>query len=265
MNISKYGGMQAIDSGSQTGSQGNSEHNQIGRSWTLYNPYAYNVGADNPPSQSTIFTNQDIARAGRGFDFAGTNANFLRPGNTFTMVVDNPTETRFYGGYIVRFTHSPNGGNSCFAGYQCGEFTSPGEITSRFSTGTFGFGDYDWFPGSVLSPTDTNAGLQIDFTLNDWDEYTLTLTPLDNPGGAVTQSGSLDNNGAGKINWVQVEMFNTDSDFYELPIAMRGETDFYIRSMSITGVVPEPGTGALLVLGGASLLSLATGRRRQDG
>jgi hypothetical protein len=261
MNISKYGGMQAIDSGSTLGGQGDSEHNQIGRAWTLFNPLAYNLGADNPPSQPNLFGNNDIARAGRGFDFPGPD--HLRPGNTFSMVIDNPTESRFYGGYIIRFTHSPNGGNSCFAGYQCGEFTAAGEITSRFSTGTFEFGGNNWFPGGTLSPNDTNAGLQIDFTLTDWDSYSLTLTPLDNPGGAVTTTGSLDNNGAGPINWVQVELFNTDSDFYETEIATRAETDFYIRQMSVTGVVPEPGTGALLVLGGATLLGLIEGRRRQ--
>jgi hypothetical protein len=89
--------------------------------------------------------------------------------------------------------------------------------------------------------------LRIDLAIGQQNAYTLTLTPLANPGSATTTTGTL----SGPINWFQFELFNTDSDFYPTEIANRAETDFYISEM---WVVPEPANFALLSLGGMLLL-----------
>jgi hypothetical protein len=61
-----------------------------------------------------------------------------------------------------------------------------------------------------------------------------------------------------------IEYYGTDSDSYPVLVgAPRGETDFYISSMSVDGV-PEPGTASLVVLGGGALAGLAGARRRRD-
>ena len=44
---------------------------------------------------------------------------------------------------------------------------------------------------------------------------------------------------AGKpLNWIQIEFYNTDSDFHPTQIATRAETYFYIKSIEITGAAP---------------------------
>ncbi len=37
------------------------------------------------------------------------------------------------------------------------------------------------------------------------------------------------------IDWIEFEMYNTDSDFYPDPVADPAATDFYISSIRITG------------------------------
>ena len=73
--------------------------------------------------------------------------------------------------------------------------------------------------------------MQSDFTLTGTDTYTVTMTPLDNPGAAYTHSGTLSNSGAGPIDWIEFTMFNT-------PTNPSQATDFYVRSLQILSATP---------------------------
>jgi hypothetical protein len=219
-------GQQAIDSGLKAGGQGSSEFNDIGKAWVLYNPHAPNDADENPPSGAT-----DIARAGRGFTFGS-----LQPDHTLSIVIDNPSERRFFRGYTVRLING--GANGCFDGHNCSTWTNPGEITSRLSIGTFEYStDGKWYATGAdpqLIDTDTSSGLRIDVTLTSADTYDLTMTPLANPDMAYMASGELGGTVGSVIDWIEVELYNTDSDFYPAAIETRAETDLYIRSIEVT-------------------------------
>jgi hypothetical protein len=131
-----------------------------------------------------------------------------------------------------------NGGaNGCFDGHNCSTWTNPGEISSRLSIGTFEYStDGKWYATGAdpqLIDTDTSGGLRIDVTLTDTDTYDLTMTPLANPGMAYTASGQLDGVLGSPIDWIEIEIYNTDSDFYPTAIETRAATDLYIRSMEV--------------------------------
>jgi hypothetical protein len=223
-------GQQALDNGMKAGGQGSSEFNDIGRAWVLYNPHAPNQGPDNPPFGAT-----DIARVGRGFTFGE-----LQPGHTVSIVIDNPTERQFFRGYTIRFLSG--GANGCWNGHNCSTWERPGEITSRMSIGTFEYDTFGrWYATDADPPlfdTDTNGGMRIDFTLTSPGEYELSMTPLANPALAHTTTGFLDGVFDRAIDWIEFEIYNTDSDFYPTSIAERLETDFYIRSIEVTGPAP---------------------------
>jgi len=129
--------------------------------------------------------------------------------------------------------------------------------------GTFEYGtNGKWYSSGTggdpsLFDTDTDAGMRIDFTLTGADTFDLVMTPLDNPALAFTKSGTLE--GTGPIDWIEFELYNTDSDFFPaLAASGQAATDFYIRSIEIS-VIPEP-SAALWVLGAAGLAM----RRRRD-
>src|SRR5262249_18269296 len=67
-------------------------------------------------------------------------------------------------------------------------------------------------------------------------QYSFTMTPLDHPELAVTRTGTLPNTDA--IDWLDFQFYNTDSDFYPTKLASPNATDFYIRSLEITGPAP---------------------------
>jgi hypothetical protein len=218
-----------------------SHPNDLGRAWTLYN-------ADAPPGPGT---GTDIAQAGRSILGGG-----LAVGDTIHVVVDNPTERRFFRGYTVRF--NTGGGNTVFAGVP----------QSRMAVGLFDYGPPagDWFATGTggdptLFDTDTNHGMRIDLTLTGTDTFNLVMTPLNNPAIAYSKSGTLDGPAGSTIDWVELELYNTDSDYYPGPTITGGETDFYSSAMWITQI-PEPTSMALVGLG-ASVLLAAAGRRRK--
>jgi hypothetical protein len=241
------GDQQAMDDGLQSGTQSSSQHNQVGEAWTLFNPLGPTPGPE--PNDGT-----DIARAGRAIS--------LGVGETLRLVVDNPTERNFFRGWTVKLLSG--GANACYAGDNCTTPAfDPGSISTRLGIGTFEYFTYgQWFDGnggSPLSDTDTNDGLEIAITLTGGDGYSVAMTSPGNP--VHTDSGTL--TGSGPVDWLMIEYYGTDSDTYPTLMSPRGETDFYIRSISI---VPEPGTAALMLFGaGGTLLGLARrARRRED-
>jgi hypothetical protein len=215
-----------------------SHPNDLGRSWTLFN-------ADAPPGPGT---GTDIAQAGRAILGGG-----LKVGDTVHVVIDNPTERRFFRGYTVRF--NTGGGNTVYAG-------AP---VSRMAVGTFEyFTNGKWYATGTggdptLFDTDTNHGMRIDLTLTGVDTFNLVMTPLNNPAIAFAKSGTLDGPAGSAIDWVELELYNTDSDYYPTHTITGGETDFYASNMWIT-FIPEPSAAVLLAMG-AGVIGLS--RRRE--
>jgi hypothetical protein len=218
-----------------------SHPNDLGRAWTLFN-------ADAPPGPGT---GTDIAQAGRRIPGG------LKAGDTIHVVIDNPTERRFFRGYTVRF--NSGGGNTVFGG-------TP---QSRMAVGTFEyFTNGKWYAtGTGGDPTlfdvDTSHGMRIDFTLTGVNTFNLKMTPLNNPAIAFTKSGTLDGPAGGTIDWVEFELYNTDSDYYPTHTITGGDTDFYISNMWIT-VIPEPSTFVLLAMAGAGLAGSGVFRRERE-
>jgi hypothetical protein len=238
---------QAIDNGLKAGGTGSAPFNDIGQSWTLFNPLGPIPGPEPPPDQGT-----DISQAGRAIP------GNLQIGQTVRVVVDNPTQRNFFRGYTVRFNQG--GGNTVYAGVP----------QSRLAVGTFEyFTNGQWFAtGTGGNPTltdmDTDSGMQIDFTLTGTNTFALKMTPLDNPGSAFSKTGTLDGTAGAPIDWVEFELYNTDSNFYPTAIvgAAPQATDFYIRSMMI--VIPEPATVSLIFVGTVgALLASARSRKRE--
>jgi hypothetical protein len=237
-------GQQAMDDGLGLGTQTSSQHNQIGEAWTLFNPLGPTPGPE--PNEGT-----DIARAGRALP------SDMHVGDTVTITVDNPTERNFFRGWTVRLIDG--GGNTCYA---CAPVT-------KLAIGTFEYFTYgQWYPGGSypIYDTDTNDGVTISVTRTGRQSYTATMSSAGNP--LWTQSGTFtgnenDNGPHGVPDWIMVELYNTDSDTYPTLMSPRGETDFYISSMTMSGV-PEPGTATLLVLGAGTLLGAVGARRRRE-
>lgn len=217
--------------------------NDLGRAWTLYN-------ANGPqPGEAPDF-GTDISQAGRAIPGG------LVPGNTLHVVIDNPIERQFFRGYTVRF--NTGGGNTVFMG-------AP---QSRMAVGTFEYStNGKWFAtGTGGDPTlfdvDTNHGMRIDFTLTGPDTFNLVMTPLNDPALAFSKSGTLDGPAGAPINWVEFELYNTDSDWYPTPNGQGRETDFYASNMWIT-FIPEPTSAVLLVMGAGVMLGVGA-RKRQE-
>src|ERR1019366_5761106 len=69
-------------------------------------------------------------------------------------------------------------------------------------------------------------------TLTGPNNYQFTMTPLNNPGIAYTESGTLKN--SGPINWIQFVFYDGASD------PTNYATDFYVSSITIKDVHPLP-------------------------
>jgi hypothetical protein len=215
---------QAIDDGLKAGTQTSTAFNDLGRAWTMYNPVGRPVG----PSNGAVGT--DIARAGRRIPT-------LQVGHTVTVVLDNPVERFFFRGYNVKLnTYGGNslGGNTC-NGFTCTPGQSP-EPSTLTGIGTFEYGTDGLWGDTSLFDTDTDAGVRIAFTLTAANAYSLTMTPLDNPSAEFTKSDTLE--ASGTINWIEFQFYNTDSDYYPAMVSGARATDYYIRSIEVTGSAP---------------------------
>jgi hypothetical protein len=230
-------GIQAVDDGLKAGA-GNpdsSPFNDIGRAWRMDLP-------------EPVGDNGGLPRAGRGFAP-------LQVGQTIRLVVDTPTDRRFFKGYFIRFNSrngEAGGGNICydFPGYSnacsaadlngngnyvpLGATPTPKLVIQRFEYAN----DGQWVIGNgeaeahdiPLFDTDTAQGAQIDLTLTGVDTYSLTIDPL-GAGPTHTETGALDTPGE-PIDWIEFTFFNTTS-------TLDTASDLYIKSMEILGPAPE--------------------------
>jgi hypothetical protein len=194
---------QRMDDGLNAGAAGSSSFNNLGKAWSLFNPAA-----------------GDFARAGRSI-------GALEVGQTLRITFDNPTARQLLRGYSLKL--NTGGGNACTTG------CTPGAVTKykvervenadngqwRDSSGHFGLFD-----------TDTDGGARIDFVLSTPTTYEMRMTPLDNPGAAISTNGILENPVTSTpINWVEFQFFNTQT-------SASSATDFFIKSMSILAAPP---------------------------
>lgn len=176
----------------------------IGTSWTLFN--LSSVGG--------------ISIAGRSIN--GTNG--LQPGQTFETVMQNPTTYDFYRGFDILFGNSttdlPAGDNTAALRFLVFNYFSSNWKAVDNSGTTF---------TPLTAATTGAAGMKIDLTLFSTNTYTLTMTPLANPSGAYTQTGTLAANLP--INYVTYRLWDNQST---------GSNDvadnFEISSMTIEGL-----------------------------
>jgi hypothetical protein len=190
------------------------------------NGTAWAISLDFPP--------RDLARAGRSFDVP------LQVGQTFSIVVDIPTEHRFFKGYTIKL--NSGGGNICYGGAGCTPGTTPVE---RFALWSFHdqSNPNEWGRWRVApSPNpsfipfydeDSDQGLRIDFKLTGAESYELKMMGLEPGGMMYTRTGALANPGMGAINWIEFLHYDEATD----PALA---TDIYISSMQI---ISPPTTG----------------------
>jgi hypothetical protein len=207
--------------------QGMSSSSPLGTAWTMFN-----LGTA-PPS--------GISDTGRAI------TGGLQVGQTFETVIENPTGYHFFGGFDILFNNATdnNGAGNNAAALRVSEF--------NYYTSYPYWNINDSNPGTTTplsSATTAVAGMKLDLTLTSATAYSLTLTPLSNPSGAYTQSGTY----AGPINYVNYRLYDGQSS------GLNDTTDnFEISYMEV--VVPEPSSLALIGLGSAGLLFL---RRRKQ-
>jgi hypothetical protein len=229
----------------QTAIDSTSPYDPFGVGWTLYNPVAPPAGCPNLPD--SVAPVGDISRAGRAIPNGG-----LQVGQTFSTIISNPTERHFYKGYTIRLV---NGTQNTYNG---------GAPVTQLGVGEFEYFSYGrWYTSQTYSSgrtslfdTDTTTnGMELDVTMTDTNSYHLVMTPLGNPGNAYTEDGTFTTNAS--VNWIEYELYNTDSDFYNFTNGIPSvttnctpaRTDFYIKSMTITGLtlnIQQAGANVIL-------------------
>ena len=222
-----------LDDGLKNGGTTSNPHNNIG-SVDPFNPSARTWKISTTP------TDTGAPHIGRGFPA-------LQPNQTLTVVVDNPTTSQFFKGYHIMLNGNSGGvnGNRCNpTGNPCTPGASP---VNKFAWWRFEYQDYGrWKMGDAtgdfptVSPemydVDTAAaGMQFDFALTGADAYTVTVTTLGTPSKVYTHSGPLRNPGA-TLDWIEFVFYSPNTD--TTPSLAEPQTDFYIRSMKITGPAP---------------------------
>jgi hypothetical protein len=248
-------GFKIIDDGLGTSAVGSNPNNNIGKAWTT----------------GQTATLKDVNRVGRGF------VQPLQIGETFRLVIDNPTVRPLQGGYTgyqLRLTGNTGGtnGNTCngFGGnctaHNPPQFPSP-EMRFDIFQGPGGDpGDWHIIDAGNVEPGLTDSvtaagGVILEVTRLTASTYTAVMDPI-GPGATYSATHTFATP-ADPIDWFEVTFYNSSttatpqgfSDMATTP------TDLYIRSMSI---VPEPGTGVLLVLGMGTLVGLGGARRRTN-
>jgi len=220
---------------SQNAMDSTSPHDPFGVAWTLYNPIGPSPASNDSPNPPDYGPppgqpKGDVARAGRALPNGG-----LQVGQTFSTIISNPTERRFFRGYTIVLS---NGGDNIVYG-NAGLSLAVGTFDyfvpgGWYTTPTFNTG------GTTLFDTDTTTnGMELDVTITDTNSYHLVMTPLGNPGIAYSEDGTFAN---APITWVTYQLYNTDSDFYNftngIPSAAVNpqRTDFYIQSMTVAGL-----------------------------
>jgi hypothetical protein len=219
--------------------------NQIGTAWRIAKPL-----------------DDHLPRAGRGFAP-------LQVGQTISVVFDNPTEQQFNKGYFIRFNSrngvTTGGGNLCYdyAGYSTccsaadlnndpeGHYVPIGaDPVPKLEVRQYSWIDpADWGKWGVLNNADADPenefhfipltdeqtaaqGARLDLKITAPDAYELTIDPT-GPGATYVETGTMLSPGK-PIDWIEFTFFNT--------VSVPGfDTDFYIRSMEITG--PTTPTG----------------------
>jgi hypothetical protein len=221
-------GIKFLDDGLRLGTHYSNPFNNIGSPATgdPANTRTWGLG--------TTSDSDGVNRAGRRFPA-------MQPGQTLSLIVDNPTTQQFFKGYFIRLNSANgSGGNICYSNTPCTPGASSVNKLTWWMFDYFNYGAWKLGDGAgdvTASLTDTQtaaAGFKFEFTLTGAETYGLTMTPLATPGNAYTHSGTLRNSG-NPLDWVEFVFFNTPTDTGTPPTTA---TDFYIRSMQITGPAP---------------------------
>ena len=160
---------------------------------------------------------------------------------------DNPEPRAFFRGYAIVLNQ--DAANGCYAGDNCTTPAyDPGSVDQAWQLQMFdynSYGNWQWFsyidpdPGNdyPLFDTDTaEAGGRLDVTLTGPTSISWTLTPLAHPELAETRTETLAS--SDPIVWIELQQWNTDSDFYPSMVGGAMATDFYIRSIEVTSPAP---------------------------
>ena len=202
------------------------DFNNIGKAWRQ---------ANSPTSGTN--------RAGRGF-------SPLQIGQTINVVFDNPTNRQFFKGYFIRLNGGTGGvnGNICEKNSQA--CTTGGTSARKMWLNMFEYGtDGEWgivdadddglpplddYTPTGLFDTDTAAaGALFSVTRTGTDTYDVLLDPF-GPAPSFTKSETFANPGV-PVDWIEFTFFNPVTDTGMPPTTA---TDFYIRSIEITGPAP---------------------------
>jgi hypothetical protein len=227
--------LHTIDNGLQAGSQFSNPFNNVGRSWTAATIHYADDQIGNPKLS--------LPRAGRGFPA-------LQQGQTFSVTIDNPTERKYFKGYSISLNGNTNGqhGNICYGNRPCyyvpdpahpGQYIAGAQPKPEIKIQVFNFsncysgmcspsdprakwaisGDGGVTVQSTVTDLDSAAGgMRVDITRTTATDFSVTLTPLANPGAAFTTTGTFDN-ATFPIDWFQFESFNGIESDAGTPIA----------------------------------------------
>jgi hypothetical protein len=223
------GAFHEIDDGLKAGTQFSNPYNNIGRAWAVGS-----VAYLHEPSGEM---RNSFPRAGRGFAP-------LQIGQTLKVTIDNPTEELFFKGYFIRLNGGTGGmnGNICNAtGVSCTPNAPRPSPKMGFNIfeysppeGGWTISDADDVETNLLHVDTAEAGAVFSVTRTGEDTYDVVMDPLGSA-PSFTASRMFASPGV-PVDWIELTFFNTASDTGTPPTI---PTDFYIRSIEITGPAPE--------------------------